>query len=96
MKTHKRLLRVTERAGGPRGDAHPRLSAGTARRWAAGGILALVLAAGGIGVAASAWPGQGAASHLQVRVHQPAHSAVLSADTGSASTISTNKLPWMY
>ncbi len=96
MKTHKRLLRVTERAGGSRGDAHPRLGAGTARRWAAGGILALVLAAGGVGATASAWPGQGAAGHPQARVHQPAHSAVMSAEVGSGSTIPSTRLPWMY
>lgn len=96
MKTHKRLLRVTARAGSSGRHARSRPPASMARRVVSGGVLALALAAGGLGVAVSASPGHAAAAHVRTRAHHRENRAVLSTETGSASTVPANRLPWMY
>ena len=94
MKAHGWLRHVITRTGGAhRAPREP--WTGTVRAWAASGILALALALGGLGIAASASPGHSGTGRAHGSTHRTASGHTVSTNTG-ATTSSIHKLPWMY
>jgi hypothetical protein len=93
MKTHSWSVHMAGRTSGPAHAAPRQPSAGTARAWAARGILVLALVPAAAGAVVAMSSGHGSAG--QARAPQPAGNHAHGAGA-SAASLGPSKMPWMY